>query len=147
MMAKPDSQRPGYVSCDRKAPSPLHLDGPGGPFAPVASMRRSSTAVVVSLSGDPRLGPLGAGGTNLGQAVERLLRLLASRGVTLCGCGSCARFRFSAMSYQMSGGERGYCTVKGIAHTGPGDAVFLLDRCEGFQPRPSTRSWWDEEDE
>ena len=39
----------------------------------------------------------------------------ASRdGIELKGCGTCARFRFSGMSHQFSGGGAGYCTMVGF---------------------------------
>jgi ADP-ribosylglycohydrolase len=35
-------------------------------------------------------------------------------GIELKGCVNCIRFRFSGMSYQMSGGRRGYCSLVGF---------------------------------
>ncbi len=71
---------------------------------------------------------------------------LVAKSWALLTCGACAFFRFSPMSYQMSNGGKGYCTVAGVAHTGQADVVSLLGHCSNFRPRPAGRSWHDEED-
>ena len=50
-------------------------------------------------------------------------------------CGQCHYFRFSSMAYQMSGGEKGYCTlVKGL-NVNRDDVVHILDSCDTFELR------------
>jgi ADP-ribosylglycohydrolase len=46
--------------------------------------------------------------------IAQLAQQLGQKGVELKGCVSCARFRFSGMSQQMSGGFVGYCGLVGF---------------------------------
>lgn len=147
-MATPDVPRPNYVSVDLEAPITLRLSGPrDGQHSAVASLAPTPAGVILTLSGDQQMAGMTAEGHDLAEAVQLLLRSFASQGLTVHACGNCTAFRFSSMSYQMSGGQKGYCTVNGIANTGgPNDVVSLLDRCDAFRPRASERSWWDEGD-
>ena len=45
--------------------------------------------------------------------LAELARRLRPEEIELRGCAACIRFRFSGMSYQMSGGGMGYCTLGG----------------------------------
>ena len=49
--------------------------------------------------------------------LARLARAAAADGVELKGCAGCARFRFSGMAQQSSGGGKGYCTLVGFRNT------------------------------
>lgn len=46
--------------------------------------------------------------------IAQIAQQLLLEGVELKGCASCARFRFSGMSQQMSGGFAGYCGLVGF---------------------------------
>lgn len=146
-MAMPDALRPNYVSAESESPTILRVSGATGLFSVVASVTAEAGGVRLSSHGDPHMPGATVEGHDLAEAIGHLLLILASRNLTLCACGNCAFFRFSHMSYQMSAGGRGYCTIKGIDKTSAErDVVFLLDHCEAFSPRASNRSWWDEED-
>lgn len=146
-MANPDALRPNYVSFDLEAPVSLLLAGPSGQFFSIASLVSMPTGVRLKMSNAPQKMELTAEGQDLAAAFKRLVLDITSRGLTLRVCGNCAAFRFSYMSYQISGGERGYCAIKGIANTGtPNDVVTLLDRCDAFQQGDPGRSWFDDDD-
>jgi ADP-ribosylglycohydrolase len=50
--------------------------------------------------------------------VAQLAHMAQADGIELKGCVNCIRFRFSGMSYQMSGGRRGYCSLVGFRNPG-----------------------------
>lgn len=59
----------------------------------------------------------------------------------VCACGNCESFVFSQMSYQMSSGQKGYCTL-GKEHpnnAGGDDIVSILDVCDAFRYGPGAR--------
>ncbi|GEM_PF-6712323 len=146
-MANPDALRPNYVSFDLEAPVSVLLAGPSGQFFSIASLVSMPTGVRLKMSNAPQMMELTAEDQDIAAAFKQLVLDITSRGLTLRACGNCAAFRFSYMSYQMSGGERGYCAIKGIANTGtPNDVVTLLDRCDAFRPRAPGRSWFDDDD-
>jgi ADP-ribosylglycohydrolase len=56
-----------------------------------------------------------------------LAELAISKGLDIRGCGSCAEFRFSGMTFQMSGGAAGYCGLVGFRT--PRAQVNIGDGC------------------
>lgn len=102
--------------------------------------------VILSITEDtqPVIAPVM--GEDYAEAYTAAAVSLGAKGWTLHTCGACAFLRFSSMSYQMSNGGKGYCTVAGVEHTGQADVVSLLGHCSNFRPRPAGRSWLDEED-
>jgi len=50
-------------------------------------------------------------------------------------CGQCQHFGFSSMAYQMSGGEKGYCTLINDLKVNRDDVVHILDNCDAFRYR------------
>jgi hypothetical protein len=66
---------------------------------------------------------------------------LAQSGARLVACANCEFFVLSEMSYQMSAGGKGYCTI-GKDHpvaAGPDDIVSILDVCDAFHYGPGAR--------
>jgi len=39
------------------------------------------------------------------------------------------------MAYQMSGGEKGYCTLSKALNVNRADVVYVLDSCDAFRHR------------
>lgn len=72
------------------------------------------------------------------QALERLQDALERHELRLKTCGNCACFRFSTMSYQMSDGNTGYCTIgrRSPQDCGHKDRVSIFDVCDAFSYGP-----------
>ncbi len=73
-------------------------------------------------------------------ALHSLQDVLEQDNLRLRTCGNCVYFTFSEMSWQMSGGTKGYCTV-GKARpedAGRADVVSVFDVCDMFHYGPES---------
>jgi len=66
---------------------------------------------------------------------EQIQNQLKFMHLSLRVCGQCQYFGFSSMSYQMSGGETGYCTLIKDLNVDRDDVVHILDSCDAFRHR------------
>jgi ADP-ribosylglycohydrolase len=73
-----------------------------------------------------------SGTTDDYSAFAALARQAAAQGLAIAACASCARFRFSGLARQFSGGSQGYCTLVGWRHQ---RAVVRIDHyCGEHEP-------------
>lgn len=72
------------------------------------------------------------------ESLRSLQETLEQRELRLWTCGNCACFRFSSMSYQMSLGTKGYCTIgkKSPQDCGRNNVVSIFDVCDAFHYGP-----------
>jgi hypothetical protein len=79
-------------------------------------------------------------------SIEHLLEMLKGRGFSIKSCGQCIHFGYSAMSFDMSGGTAGYCTLINGTNVSQakGDGVEVFDLCDAFvyrKERTETSPW------
>ena len=101
------------------------------------SARRAGDRVQLQLMG-PDGSRLQAEGTTPYGALRALQADLEQQERRLRSCGLCSSFRFSAMSAQMSGETKGYCTrgKQSPMDCGREDVVSVFDVCEAFDWGP-----------
>lgn len=79
-------------------------------------------------------------------SIEKLLEILKNRGLSLRSCGQCIYFGYTAMSFDMSGGTAGYCTLINGTNVSQAkdDVVRIFDLCDAFifrKERTETSPW------
>jgi hypothetical protein len=102
-------------------------------------------ALTYKLSNDPPVKILVKFG-DIHRSIEQLLEVLNGRGLSLKSCGQCIYFGYSAMSFDMSGGTAGYCTlINGTnVSSAKGDVVGIFNLCDAFvfrKERTETSPW------